>query len=90
MIWLQKLSDVSDAYLFDNRLSLKEKGVLGILKALSGDTNSPAREIARLTRDCKETVEKTIRSLEERGYIKRERIRGKDGRLESVVYRVRL
>lgn len=80
----------SGSYLRDKNLSMKEKGLLTVLSALPASTCYPSQDIASVSQDCITTVKATIRGLEEKGYITRERIRGKDGRLESVVYRVRL
>lgn len=61
-------------YLFNENLSLKEKGLLTILLNLS-ETNKPTYEkLKSLSMDGERAIKKAIKGLKEKGYLKIEKI----------------
>jgi hypothetical protein len=79
---------VNKGFLNDANLSLKAKGLLTYFMSLPDDWQIYESEIVRHHRDGKDSLSTAVKELIENGYIQRQRIRDKKGRLMAYEYRV--
>ena len=69
----------------DKTLSLKEKGMIGMLFSLPDDWDFSSAGLASILSESKNTVNSVLQSLENNGYLKRTRIY-EDGKVADWFY----
>jgi hypothetical protein len=79
---------VNKEFLNDANLSLKAKGLLTYFMSLPDDWQIYESEIVKHHRDGRDSLSTAVKELIENGYIQRQRIRDKKGRLMAYEYRV--
>lgn len=72
----------------DPDLSLKAKGVFGLICAQPTLYNITAADLARQTRDGPDAVGSALRELERHGYLLREYVRDDDGKIDGMLYTI--
>ncbi len=72
----------------DTRLSWKAKGILAYLLSLPDDWKIYEKELAKHSKDGKESLRTGIQELIKAGYIVRTLARDKDGKLRGYEYKV--
>ena len=66
-------------HLKDSNLSLKAKGLLSMMLSLPDEWNYTTRGLATICKEGVDAIGKTLKELEQAGYIIRRQLRGKDG-----------
>lgn len=69
-------------------MSLKAKGLLSLMLSLPEDWDYTTRGLARICKDGVDSIGKTLRELEQAGYIRRRQLRGKNGRICDTEYTI--
>ena len=77
---------MSNYHLRDMSLSLKAKGLMSLMLSLPEGWKYSARGLAAICKEGTEAVSAALRELEERGYVFRNVIRDKSGRIVSTEY----
>ena len=77
-----------DLYLFDNYLSLRSKGLLGMLYMFDHDLNFKIKDFADASTDTCGSVKSSFRELETLGYVSKKMLRDKYGKFVTVEYTV--
>lgn len=77
---------MSNYHLKDTRLSLKAKGLLSMMLSLPDDWNYSTRGLAAICKEGVDSIGSGLKELEKSGYIIRNRIRGRDGRISDTEY----
>ena len=77
-----------DTYFDDNYLSLKAKGLLGIIYDCRMDFNFTYDDFAALSTDYVGTIRSAFRELVTLGYLSKKMLRDKNGRFVTVEYTV--
>lgn len=75
-------------HLKDSNLSLKAKGLLSMMLSLPDEWNYTTRGLAAICKEGVDAIGKTLKELEQAGYIIRRRLRGKDGRISDTEYTI--
>ena len=75
-------------HLKDSDLSLKAKGLLSIMLSLPDEWNYTTRGLAAICKEGVDAIGKTLKELEQAGYIIRRQLRGKDGRISDTEYTI--
>ena len=75
-------------HLKDSNLSLKAKGLLSMMLSLPDEWNYTTRGLAAICKEGVDAIGKTLKELEQAGYIIRQRLRGKDGRISDTEYTI--
>ena len=75
-------------HLKDSNLSLKAKGLLSMMLALPDEWNYTTRGLAAICKEGVDAIGKTLKELEQAGYIIRRQLRGKDGRISDTEYTI--
>lgn len=73
-------------YLFDDRLTIKAKGVMAIIANAPNDFHITVENIAKVSNGGKDTVRLAINELIGYGYVERERVQGEGGKFEGFQY----
>lgn len=79
---------VSDAYLWDGRLSLKSKGLLTLLLSLPDDRDYTMQGVSALSQTDINEIRDALRELNRVGFIQRIDERTESGRLREDVFAV--
>ena len=79
---------VSDAYLWDGRLSLKSKGLLTLLLSLPDDRDYTMQGVSALSQTDINEIRDALRELNRVGFIQRIDDRTESGRLREDVFAV--
>ena len=69
---------MSNHHLRDMSLSLKAKGLLSLMLSLPEEWDYTMKGLARICKDGVDSISGGIRELEARGYLIRERVRGRE------------
>ncbi|OUM19586.1 helix-turn-helix domain-containing protein [Butyricicoccus porcorum] len=79
---------MSNYHLKDKRLSLKAKGLLSMILSLPDKWDYSVRGLASICKEGKDSIARTLRELEEFGYVCREQARaqGRFAKIEYVVF----
>lgn len=77
---------VANALARDKQLSLRAKGVYLFMRSHRDGWHMTVERIAKALGVAKDTVSKSIKELEEIGYIHREQAQGKDGKFSAIEY----
>lgn len=80
---------MSNYHLQDKTLSFKAKGLLSFMLSLPEDWDYTIAGIARYSKESVDSISSGIKELEKKGYVTRERVRNKDGKLGGSNYIVR-
>jgi hypothetical protein len=75
-------------HLKDSGLSLKAKGLLSMMLSLPDGWNYTTRGLAAICKEGVDTIGKTLKELEQAGYIIRRPLRGRDGRISDTEYAI--
>lgn len=75
-------------HLKDSNLSLKAKGLLSMMLSLPDEWNYTTRGLAAICKEGVDAIGKTLKELEQAGYIIRRQLRGKDGRISDTEYTI--
>ena len=81
-----KFAIIPNETLADDRLSWKAKGLLSYLLSLPYDWEVYTSEVAKHSTDGIDSLNSGLRELMELNYIKRTKIRGKNGKYEGWEY----
>lgn len=79
---------MSNYHLKDTGLTLKAKGLLSMMLSLPDEWNYTTRGLASICKESVETIGKTLRELENAGYLTRRQLRGKNGRITDTEYTI--
>lgn len=79
---------MSNHHLKDSGLSLKAKGLLSMMLSLPDEWNYTTRGLAAICKEGVDAIGKTLKELEQAGYIIRRQLRGKDGRISDTEYTI--
>ena len=77
-----------EVYLFDNYLSFRSKGLLGMLYMFDQDLDFTIGSIADISTDTCGSVKTSFKELETLGYISRKMLRDKSGRFVTMEYTI--
>ena len=83
-----KFTVVPNKLIFNNALSMKEKGILAVMFGLPDDWKFSIRGLATLNNDGVEATASALKSLERQGYLKREQLFDENGRFSGVAYHI--
>lgn len=79
---------MSNHHLRDTSLSLKAKGLLSLMLSLPDDWDYTTKGLSMICRDGIDSINATIKELEEAGYIIRQRNRNEKGQLTDTEYTI--
>ena len=79
---------VSNYHLKDSRLSLKAKGLMTMMISLPKEWNFTVKGLAKLSTDGEYSVRAAIKELEQHGYLKRNELRDKSGKIADTEYTI--
>ena len=81
-----QFTQIANALFRDTQLSLKSKGLFGLLSTHRDGWRMTVADIARRGRDGEAAVKSGLKELEQRGFLVRERERDTDGTLGAAAY----
>ncbi|MDL2293800.1 helix-turn-helix domain-containing protein [Ruminococcaceae bacterium OttesenSCG-928-D13] len=79
---------MSNHHLKDHRLTLKSKGLLSIMLSLPDEWNYTTRGLAGICREGVDCIGSCLKELERTGYMVRNRLRDKKGKITDVEYTI--
>ena len=79
---------MSNHHLRNGKLSLKAKGLLSMMLSLPDEWNYTTRGLAAICKEGVDAIGKTLKELEQAGYIIRRQLRGRDGRISDTEYTI--
>jgi hypothetical protein len=79
---------MSNHHLKNRALSLKAKGLLSMMLSLPDNWDYTTRGLASICREGVDAIGKTLKELENAGYMERRQLRGKDGRITDTEYTI--
>ena len=79
---------MSNVHLRDERLSLKAKGLLSYMLSLPDDWKFSTRGLISNCREGADAVRAVLKELETAGYLRRTRIRSKDGSFCDEIWEI--
>ena len=77
---------MSNHHLRNQALSLKSKGLLSLMLSLPEDWNYTTRGLAAICKEGTDSIGSALKELEKAGYIVRNRLRDKKGKITDVEY----
>ena len=79
---------MSNYHLQDNNLSLKAKGLLSVMLSLPNEWDYSSRGLSTICKETKDTINKTLKELEENGYLERKAVylNGKISDWEYIIH----
>ena len=77
---------MSNHHLRDTGLSLKSKGLLSMMLSLPEDWNYTTRGLAKICKEGTDSIGSALKELERAGYIVRNRLRDRKGKIVDVEY----
>ena len=77
---------MSNHHLRDTGLSLKSKGLLSMMLSLPEDWNYTTRGLAKICKEGTDSIVSALKELERAGYIVRNRLRDRKGKIVDVEY----
>ena len=77
---------MSNHHLRNQALSLKSKGLLSLMLSLPEDWNYTTRGLAAICKEGTDSIGSAHKELEKAGYIVRNRLRDKKGKITDVEY----
>ena len=88
---VEKVKDytiMSNHHLRNVDLSLKAKGLMSLMLSLPEDWDYTLKGLACICRDGVDSISRTIKELEDHGYLTRRRFRYPNGRLGDIEYTI--
>jgi hypothetical protein len=88
---IEKTSDytvMANHHLRNKELSLKAKGLLSLMLSLPEDWDYTVKGLAYICKDGIDSINGTIKELEEQGYVLRKRLRNDRGQLTTTEYTI--
>ena len=79
---------MSNHHLRNRGLSLKAKGLLSLMLSLPEEWDYTTKGLAYICKDGVDSISAGIRELEERGYLRRQRLRNANGQLGAIEYTI--
>ncbi|MFF6801063.1 GIY-YIG nuclease family protein [Streptomyces sp. NPDC012616] len=76
------------ALIFDNRLSLRAKGLAGEIASYAEEPESSMPSLTHCGPDGRDAVLRALAELERFGYLERQQYRGPNGQLNGMIYRL--
>ena len=77
---------MSNHHFKNKKLSLKAKGLLSLMLSLPDDWNYNMPALKDVCCEGIKAIRSALKELESFGYLRRERIHGKDGKIEYTYY----
>jgi len=81
-----QFTQIPNAWLRDDRLSLKAKGLLAQLLSHSAGWSVTTRSLAEVNGCGRDAISTAVRELEEAGYLQRRQDRSEDGAFSEVIW----
>lgn len=75
---------MSNVHLKDKRLSLKAKGLLGLMLSLPSNWDYSVNGLVAIVKENKAAVQTALKELEEHKYLKRTRVQDETGRFDYI------
>ena len=82
----QNYTVMSNHHLRNMDLSLKSKGLLSMMLSLPEDWNYTTRGLAKICKEGTDSISSALKELERAGYIVRNRLRDRKGKIVDVEY----
>ena len=79
---------MANHHLRNTELSLKAKGLLSLMLSLPEDWDYTTKGLSFICKDGIDSINKTIKELEENGYLIRRRLRNEKGQLTTTEYTI--
>ena len=79
---------MANHHLRNKELSLKAKGLLSLMLSLPEDWDYTVKGLAYICKDGIDSINGTIKELEEQGYVLRKRLRNDKGQLTTTEYTI--
>lgn len=85
---IENYTIMSNYHLQDNNLSLKAKGLLSVMLSLPDEWDYSSRGLSTICKETKDTINKTLKELEENGYLERKAVylNGKISDWEYIIH----
>jgi predicted transcriptional regulator len=77
---------MSTHHLFNDKLTLKSKGLHSVMLALPENFLYTTQHLAEYCNNSVDTVRVAVRELEKLGYLTRERVRDENGKFSGIEY----
>ena len=91
VFYIEKTRDytvMSNHHLRNAGLSLKSKGLLSMTLSLPEDWNYTTRGLAKICKEGTDSIDSALKKLEWAGYIVRNRLRDRKGKIVDVEYAI--
>jgi hypothetical protein len=79
---------MANHHLRNTLLSLKAKGLLSLMLSLPENWDYTTKGLSCICKDGIDSINATVKELEEQGYVVRRRIRNEKGQLTSIEYTI--
>ena len=79
---------MANHHLRNKELSLKAKGLLSLMLSLPEDWDYTVKGLAYICKDGIDSINGTVKELEEQGYVLRKRLRNDKGQLTTTEYTI--
>lgn len=79
---------MANHHLRNTQLSLKAKGLLSLMLSLPENWDYTTKGLSCICKDGIDSINATVKELEEQGYVVRKRIRNEKGQLTSIEYTI--
>ena len=79
---------MANHHLRNTELSLKAKGLLSLMLSLPENWDYTTKGLSRICKDGLDSINATVRELEEQGYVIRKRLRNEKGQLTTTEYTI--
>ena len=77
---------INNTVIWDNRISLKAKGLLMTMLALPDDWNYSIEGLSKIMKEGKDAIRSAIQELEEAGYVQRIQDKSESGKFNGYIY----
>ncbi|MFK0063417.1 helix-turn-helix domain-containing protein [Streptomyces werraensis] len=83
-----RFTQISNALFRDNRISLKAKGLFGLISTHSDGYGLTVSRIRKWCKEGRDAIRTALEELEAFGYLEREQKHDDEGKFDGVVYRI--
>lgn len=83
-----RFTQISNALFRDNRISLKAKGLFGLISTHSDGYGLTVSRIRKWCKEGRDAIRAALEELEVFGYLEREQMHDDEGKFDGVVYRI--